>query len=245
VAVGSVSDATAMNPFIVGWNTGTWELEAAPVTSSSGSSWLQSVSCPSAGDCVAVGITQAQVARRVPLAIRTVSDLESEDPEPTTIEEPMPKLTAAQESSAIELLEEDPSFQAAIGTLEYELAAIGPWTESNEEGEQMLIGVYIAVSLVEPETWSERTWLDTEYEMESDGEFPGSYEEGSIEAAGEDILALEARLDTEVDSEDEIVDAEVVELMPMPLDPLAPEIDAGTIEIDPDSVEYDEAGQGY
>lgn len=245
VAVGIARDNERVGPFVVGRSAGTWTEESALAIEGPENISLESISCASAGDCVAVGGSQSPGGGHHLLAIHTEGEPASADPAPTGIKDPPPKLTAAQEETALDLLAEDPAFQAAVGASEYVVSAIGPWTETGEEGEQTIVGAYIAVSLVEPETWEQRTWLKADYELNENHTPMGSYQEENFEAAGTEILALEAMVDTVSDGEGNLVEGEAVDLEPLPFDPLAPEVDGGEIEIDPETLEFDPDLGGY
>lgn len=245
VAAGSHQNAAGRDLFLADWTSGTWTHEEAPTISGSDRAELASISCPSAADCAAVGTAQSSGALREPVAIETVGDPEREDPPPIFATEPPPTLTPEQEEQALAELAEDPSFQAAVGTAEYEVAAIGPWTESSEEGGgETIVGAYILVSLKEQQSWTERTWPAVAYPVNAEGYEGGTYSADSLKAEATKIEALQMRLDTEVDAEENIVGGEVVDMIPLPANPIASEEEPGDVEINPETVEEDKVEGG-
>lgn len=239
VAVGASSDPATQNPFVVGWQNGTWQLEPAPQVPGNSSTTLESVSCFSAADCTAVGVAQFADGPRELLVVQT----EGEDPEsdePTMVAGGgVAKLSVGQAEAALEILTEDPVLQATIGAVEYD-PQIGPWTEIDEEtGEIVLVGAFLEIALEDPETWPERTWPAAGYELGANGYEGGAFSEGDLDASASTIETLQINLDLEFDESLNPIEGEAVEIMPLPGV-------SGEVEISPESLgEYDPAVAGY
>lgn len=238
VAVGSATDAATQNPYVIGWSSGVWKPEPAPAIPGNSSTTLESVSCFAAADCTAVGIAQFEDGPRELLVVQTEGeDPESDDPV-SVAGGAVPRLNDEQEEAALEILAEDPAFQAAVGAAEYE-HKIGVWTETDEEtDETAVVGAYVEVSLEEPENWPERTWPATEYEIGEDG-FEGTYEETEFDAAATEIGVLQINLALDFDEQELPIDGQVEEIL------LYPTGD-GEVEIDPASLgEYNATVAGF
>lgn len=238
VAAGSFTDAHGSNPFIVGRTSGVWTQEAAPEITSSGNASVDSISCPSAADCLAAGLSQSAGRPGEPFTVQTEGEASWERTEPVNApSEPPPALTADQLADAVALLEADPAVQAAIGSEEYDLK-MGSWTETEEEGVSYLVGAYAELTLKDGESWSERTWQVAAYETNG-----GSYEEGeyiqeTFNASASGIETLSVSIDLVFDSEGNVIDGEAVEVSPQAHGP-------GEIEVDESEIEYDEEIEEY
>ncbi len=172
-----------------------------------------------------------------------VVQTEGEDPEsddPVAVAGgAVPKLSQEQKEAALEILSEDPAFQTAVGTADYD-ADIGIWTEFDEETNEIsVVGASVEVTLESPETWPERTWPATEYELGANGYEGGVYQETDFVAIASDVKTLDISLDLVFDEEMVPIEGEAVEIAPLTTGP-------GEVEVNPEELgAYDPAVAGY
>lgn len=141
---------------------------------------------------------------------------DSTDPVQTALE-PSPMLTPEQKDEALAVMEEDPVFQAAVGTTEYEPRVVA-WTESNESSEESLVGAYVEITLEEQGQWPERTWSVADYETGSTGYEGGEYIEAQFDASASKIETVSICIDLTFDAELNVIDGEVIEAFPLALE---------------------------
>jgi hypothetical protein len=217
VASGQSMDAAGTSPLIVAWTQGTWEVETALNAVAEGRSNLEAVSCPTAADCKAVG--RSQVAGRLsePLMMQAEGEVFEDPTDPVRGPlEPSPMLTPEQKEEALAAMEEDPAFQAAVGTAEYEPRVVA-WTESNEASEETLVGAYVEIALEEAEDWPEREWGVASYGTDNMGYESGAYSEIEVEASASEVEVLGIGVDLVFDAEANVIDGEAVEVFPLAL----------------------------
>lgn len=238
VAVGDAGDGTSSRPMAMAWTAGTWTVEATLSAPAGANSSLESVSCPSAGDCVAVGMSQTPGRSAEPLMLQTEGEAFEESTDPVQGPgEPPPALTAEQAEDALEVMEEDPSFQAAVGASEFEYE-VAPWTEVNEEDEETLVGAYVEVTLKDPLEWEERDWPMTDYDLTRNGYEEGEHLEIEMEASATDIEMLTVGLDLVFDAGSNVIEGEAVEVTPLAFDSGDVEVAGPPGEVDPQITGY-------
>lgn len=238
IAAGDVSDSSGVKPLIVAWANSSWLVEETPLVVGGGRTTLETISCPSAADCVAVGMSQSPGRSAEPFTVQTEGETVAESDDPVKApSEPPPSLSAAQKEDAMSLLEEDPAFQAAVGAADYDYE-VGAWTEVNENDEETLVGAFVDLTLEDPKAWPDRTWPTTSYETGRNGYEEGEYAAADLSASASEIETLEASVDLTFDSNANVIDGETVGLLPMTLE-------SGEIEIDKEDIEYDPQAAGY
>ncbi len=209
------SSAPNPYPIAMGWDGTTWSLETIPVLEAWTAGALYGISCTAAADCVAVGTSSAGFGGDWEgLSVRSV---EPNAPPPSEVTSAPPEaeftLTPGQEVDAINILKADPHFQATLGAEEFTVDGVIPWLELTAEGDEVLVGAVLEVTMDEAGAWGQ-WWKWPAAEYEGYYEF-GTYSEETVEASASDVVELVANLDATLDSSGQFLEGEMVQLQPV------------------------------
>jgi hypothetical protein len=198
----------------MGWDGTSWSLETVPVPGWAKTGSLNDVSCSSAADCVAIGTASAGSSGDWEGFSASSSEPRPPAAEATAIpygEEP--SLTPEQEADAINIVKEDPDFQAAIGAAPF-TAEVIPWLETTSGGTDVLIGAVLKIKLTGTrDSWGQWwNWPAASYDAFYES---GTYSAETVEASGSGVSELSVNLDAVLDSSGQFLSGDLVQLQPL------------------------------